>query len=34
MGPWVLINAGWYKQVFEEWKKAVTTMGHTRQGGP
>ena len=22
-----------FKQVFEEWKKYVTTMGHTRRGG-
>ncbi len=27
------IQSRTFKQVFEEWKKHVTTMGHTRQGG-
>lgn len=27
------IQSRTFKQVFEEWKKTVTTMGHTRQGG-
>jgi len=27
------IQSRTFKQVFEEWKKAVTTMGHTRKGG-
>lgn len=27
------IQSRTFKQVFEEWKKVVTTMGHTRKGG-
>ena len=27
------IQSRTFKQVFEEWKKTVTTLGHTRQGG-
>ena len=27
------IQSRTFKQVFEEWKKHVATMGHTRQGG-
>ena len=27
------IQSRTFKQVFEEWKKTITTMGHTRQGG-
>ena len=27
------IQSRTFKQVFEEWNKTVTTMGHTRQGG-